>query len=136
MKWLARLCSVGTTLSTVRLAQLRTFLEGQGFSVTEGANGREGIDAARAAARFDLIIVDVNMPVLDGISNAIREVRRITAHQKTPIFRTERRTPHVSTAGEGKSSGGDGVDRQAVQAGGPAEGYPKSVRRRERLDGA
>ncbi|HEX3776602.1 MAG TPA: response regulator [Polyangiaceae bacterium] len=87
--------------STVR-RQLRTFLEGQGFTVTEGANGREGVDAARASS-FDLIIVDVNMPVLDGIS-MIREVRRLTSHQKTPIFVLTTDSA-VSTAGEGKIAG-------------------------------
>ncbi|WP_147435433.1 hybrid sensor histidine kinase/response regulator [Paenirhodobacter hankyongi] len=52
---------------------LREMVEAEGHIVTEAVNGREGVERA-AAARFDLILMDVSMPVLDG-RDATREIR-------------------------------------------------------------
>ena len=46
----------------------------EGYRVTEAANGMEAIDLCRTEP-FDLIIMDVMMPELDGFS-ACREIRR------------------------------------------------------------
>ena len=40
-------------------------LEGAGYKVVRAANGREGLDLGHAA-RPDLILLDVMMPVMDG----------------------------------------------------------------------
>ncbi len=45
---------------------LRTLLEGDGYRVSEASNGREALDRLERDD-FDLIILDLNMPVLDGI---------------------------------------------------------------------
>ena len=52
--------------SLVRL-YYRAALEGAGFEVTEALNGLEGLEHV-LAAHFDLLIVDVNMPQMDGLS--------------------------------------------------------------------
>ena len=58
-------------------------LEAQGASVVWAENGQEGADifARSAPGEFDLIIMDIRMPVLDGLSCAglIREMERADA---------------------------------------------------------
>ncbi len=60
--------------ATVRL-YYRDVLEAAGFTVDEAVNGLEGLEKALADA-FDLFLVDVNMPKMDGyrfLSTARRE---------------------------------------------------------------
>ena len=47
----------------------RTILEARGHSVLEVANGRDCVDLAREA-RPDLVVLDLQMPVLDGFGAA------------------------------------------------------------------
>lgn len=62
----------------------RRFLEQSGHRVLEAANGREAVDAARGEA-LDLIMMDLNMPVLDGLA-ATREIRQSEASEHVPII--------------------------------------------------
>lgn len=55
----------------IRLA-LRTCLESEGYEVEEARDGREAVDAA-ASGSHDVMILDLAMPVLDGLS-ALREL--------------------------------------------------------------
>ena len=41
-------------------------LRSAGYEVSEAENGQLALDAARGA-RFDLVLADVNMPVMDGL---------------------------------------------------------------------
>ena len=50
--------------TTVRL-YYRDVLEEAGFAVEEAVNGYEGLEKA-VAEGFDLVLVDVNMPKMDG----------------------------------------------------------------------
>jgi two-component system, chemotaxis family, chemotaxis protein CheY len=47
----------------------------------------DGVDALRklATARFDLIVTDINMPIMDGLK-LIRRVRTDEIHKNTPII--------------------------------------------------
>jgi CheY-like chemotaxis protein len=55
----------------IRLA-LRTCLEAEGYVVDEARDGREAIDAVLGSAP-DVLVVDLAMPVLDGLS-VLREL--------------------------------------------------------------
>lgn len=68
---------------TVR-AHLRDFLEPHGFDVLEARDGAEGLTKAEQEDP-DLLVVDVNMPVMNGI-DCVAAVREIDAHRSTPIF--------------------------------------------------
>ena len=52
----------------------RETLEAAGFGVDEALNGLEGLEKTMASP-FDLLIVDINMPKMDGIA-FLTEVRR------------------------------------------------------------
>ncbi|MDR9096150.1 response regulator [Burkholderia multivorans] len=61
--------------ATVRMYH-RAILEGAGYAVEVAVNGIEALEKALAAAApFDLYLVDVNMPKLDGYG-FLRELRR------------------------------------------------------------
>lgn len=46
---------------------LHTLLEAEGYSLSEASNGREALDEIERTP-FDLVLLDLNMPVLDGMS--------------------------------------------------------------------
>lgn len=59
-------------------------LKESGFQVTEAENGQMAIEKATGKA-FDLVVTDINMPVMDGIS-FIRELRGKPNYGFTPIL--------------------------------------------------
>ncbi len=57
---------------------IRKYAEFEGHSVTEAKNGMEAVDLIRKnASAFDIVIMDVMMPELDGFS-AVAEIRKTT----------------------------------------------------------
>ncbi len=59
-------------------------LQEAGFTVLEASNGQEGL-AHLAGGRVDLVITDLNMPVMDGI-DFIRELRTRASSKYTPVL--------------------------------------------------
>ncbi len=53
---------------------IRKYAIFEGYQVTEAANGMEAIEMCRSG-KFDLVVMDVMMPELDGFS-AVREIRK------------------------------------------------------------
>ena len=64
--------------------QTRVLLESHGFKVIEAGNGVEGLEEAKKGP-VDLIIVDVNMPAMNGLE-MIGHVRQLSGYAKIPIF--------------------------------------------------
>ena len=62
---------------------LRTWLQKKGYRVVEAENGNRAVAAAESD-RPDLIIMDVEMPELDGLA-ATRKIRELTNFRKIPI---------------------------------------------------
>ncbi len=62
---------------------LRTWLERKGFQVFEAENGNQAVAQAENILP-DLIIMDLEMPELDGLS-ATRKIRQVKPLEKTPI---------------------------------------------------
>jgi two-component system chemotaxis response regulator CheY len=74
--------------SPVLRASVKFVLERSGFAICEAADGSEGLRALRdtenRGLRFSMILTDVNMPKMDGIT-FVKEVRK-TGHRYTPIL--------------------------------------------------
>ena len=62
---------------------LRTWLQKKGYRVVEAENGNRAVAAAEND-RPDLIIMDVEMPELDGLA-ATRQIRKLTNFGEVPI---------------------------------------------------
>ena len=69
--------------ATVRMYH-RSILESAGYAVDEAINGIEALEKALAAP-FDLYLVDVNMPKLDGYG-FLRELRRQNLPQAPAVM--------------------------------------------------
>jgi two-component system, cell cycle response regulator DivK len=63
---------------------LRTLLTGSGYSVIEAADGQAGV-ATALAERPDLILMDIQLPVLDGY-DATRQIKAHPDLKATPII--------------------------------------------------
>lgn len=59
-------------------------LKGAGYEVVEAGDGQQALSVL-AANKVDLIITDLNMPVMDGLT-LIRRVRSSAAHRTLPIL--------------------------------------------------
>jgi len=62
---------------------LEAWLGSAGHTTSSAENGRIAVDMA-GSERFDLIIMDVNMPVMDGLTST-RLIRESGANRETPI---------------------------------------------------
>jgi len=80
-------------------------LKGAGYDVVEAKDGVEALAIAKTS-NFNLVVTDVNMPNMDGIS-LIRELRALPDYKFTPMLMltTESGTDKKS---EGKAAGATG----------------------------
>ncbi len=78
-------------------------LETAGYKVTVAENGEDGLKKFREG-KFDLVIADINMPVMDGIA-MIKEIRKIS--KEVPIITLTTETEEAKKQ-EGRKAGADG----------------------------
>ncbi|WP_428312363.1 response regulator [Hydrocarboniphaga sp.] len=80
-------------------------LSSAGFDVTEAEDGAVALEIARNQ-KFDLVLADVNMPNMDGLS-LVRALRGLADYKFTPLLMlTTESTPEKKA--EGKAAGATG----------------------------
>ncbi len=87
------------------LAMLEHTLNKAGFEVLQAEDGQKGLDVL-AEEDVDVVITDINMPVMDGIE-FIRNVRASGANQSLPILILTTETSQEKR-NEGRAAGGTG----------------------------
>lgn len=83
-------------------------LKGAGFTVFEGVNGQDALDQLKKApgGKVDVIITDLNMPVMDGLT-FIKQARMQATLKFTPILMLTTESGDNRKA-EGKAAGATG----------------------------
>lgn len=79
---------------------------GQGFDLTVACNGQELIEKLQARQNSpDIIFIDINMPVLDGIE-ALSLIKKDQELEMVPavVYSTSSNTTHISRAYESGAS--------------------------------
>jgi two-component system chemotaxis response regulator CheY len=81
-------------------------LKSAGHEVVSAVDGVDGLAKASSGAPVDLVITDVNMPNMDGIT-LVRELRRLPQYQGVPllVLTTEASTEKKQ---EGRAAGATG----------------------------
>ncbi|HWU61126.1 MAG TPA: response regulator [Ensifer sp.] len=69
--------------ASIRLTT-RLALTGAGYKVTEAVDGADGL-AKMKSGSYDLIVTDLNMPNMDGLT-MIRSLRKLPAYMGTPVI--------------------------------------------------
>lgn len=90
----------------------RQLLEREGFHVVVAGDGQAAVEAA-ASRSFDLILMDVHMPVMDGLTATEEIRRRARGGQRVPILAL--------------TAGGARADRESCLAAGMDDFLPKPI---------
>jgi CheY-like chemotaxis protein len=104
--------------SILQRMTIRALLEAEGYQVLEAGDGREVIDLVRLS-HPDLILMDVAMPTMDGVTTARRIRRADDAMARVPIV-------FVTALGAA-------VDRETALAAGGNDYLVKPISQRELL---
>jgi two-component system, chemotaxis family, chemotaxis protein CheY len=80
-------------------------LKSAGFDVVSACDGQEALNIARTRS-FDLVLTDVHMPVMDGLS-LVKELRQLATGKFTPILILTTETS-TEKKREGKDAGATG----------------------------
>ncbi|MDO6421522.1 response regulator [Saccharophagus degradans] len=81
-------------------------LVSSGHQVTEAPDGADALALAKAGSSFDLVLSDVNMPKMDGIS-LVKELRNLANFKFTPILMLTTESG-ADKKTEGKNAGATG----------------------------
>ncbi len=81
---------------------LRIALKGAGYEVIEGIDGKDAL-AKLTGQKVHLIISDVNMPTMDGIS-FLKAIKQIPAYKFTPVIMLTTESGESKKA-EGRAAG-------------------------------
>lgn len=92
--------------STTMLQSITLALEKEGYDVTTAGDGVQGLAVLNGGAKFNVIITDVNMPNMDGITFT-RELRKLPMCKFTPVIVLTTES-QMTKKEEGKAAGATG----------------------------
>ncbi|MGE5503588.1 MAG: response regulator [Actinomycetota bacterium] len=81
-------------------------LRGAGYTVVEAENGVAALKQLQGGAKVDVVITDVNMPEMDGIT-LVRRIRSLPQYAGTPVLILTTESDQ-SKKDEGRSAGATG----------------------------
>ncbi len=84
---------------------VRMTLSRAGYEVVEAEDGSKGLQKA-SAQEFDIVLSDVNMPVMGGM-DLVRNLRKLAAYKFTPIVLVTTES-QIEKKLEGKAAGATG----------------------------
>ena len=99
--------------SAIMLNLVRQALEQDGYTLLTGKNGEEGVALFREHPEIDLVITDINMPVMDGIE-LIGAIRALNAG--VPVFALTSESDTLMRE-KGRAAGANGWIVKPFQAG-------------------
>lgn len=88
----------GSFRTVVKLA-----LQKAGYAVIEACDGKDAVDKVGGAQKINLIVCDVNMPNMDGLS-FLRHLKSTPTHKFTPVIMLTTESQEAKKA-EGKAAG-------------------------------
>lgn len=92
---------------SVSLRQVVTIaLKSAGYNVIEAEDGKQGLERLQSAEKVHLVISDVNMPIMDGIT-FVRELKKIPQYKFLPVIML------TTEAGENKKLEGQAAGARA-----------------------
>ncbi|MCL1832276.1 MAG: response regulator transcription factor [Oscillospiraceae bacterium] len=68
------------------LAALAIYLNNEGYNVIKASNGKQAVDAVLSEQSFHLVLLDVMMPVMDGIRAAVKIREATHMNSNVPII--------------------------------------------------
>ena len=85
--------------STTMRMILKAYLQKMGFTVTEAVNGLDALVKLRAMGKADIVLVDWNMPEMDGL-DFVKAVRAEIGYAAMPLMMvtTNSEREHVECA--------------------------------------
>ena len=85
---------------------IKSCLEKEGYQVSEACDGLDGLEKLKLTENYNLLLVDLNMPNMDGIS-FVKEVRKLNTYNKIPIVMLTTESEAIKKA-EGAVAGATG----------------------------
>lgn len=92
--------------SATILLSISGILSKAGYAVEKAANGEEALRKLQGGVKIDLLMTDLNMPGMDGIT-LIKEVRKLPAYKFVPILFLTTESQQSKKA-EAKAAGASG----------------------------
>ena len=90
--------------SAIIRMQLSTVLESNGYEAVQASTGIEALEVAKSRNDIRLVITDVNMPGMNGLT-LLSELRGMSSYSEVPVFvLTTESTAHMQEQGRDRGA--------------------------------